>query len=283
MLAHTAVAPAGLWGAWPFDPLVVLALVSAIVAYARGYHRRRWRSAARAASFACGILALAVALLTPLDGAADALFSAHMTQHLVLVVVAAPLLVVGRPVTTVMLGLPAGARRTGARLRGAFTVSGLAGALRKPVVAWTALTISLWGWHTPLLYTAALENDAIHAIEHVSFLLTSMVAWSVALSGRPATALGALGRALFLVATALQGALLGALLLFARTPLYPVHGRGPWLWGLTPLEDQQLAGALMWIPPSVVYLAVAVGILVAAFKTPGLEARPERVRAGVVT
>ena len=283
MLAHTAVTPAGLWGAWPFDPLVMVALVSAVVAYARGYRRRRRRSAAVAASFACGILALSVALLSPLDAAADALFSAHMTQHLVLVVVAAPLLVVGRPVTTMMVGLPAGARRTAARLRGAVTASGLSGALRKPVVAWTLLTISLWAWHTPLLYTAALENGAIHAVEHASFLLTSMLAWSVALSGRPANALGALGRALFLVATALQGAVLGALLLFARTPLYPVHGRGPWLWGLTPLEDQQLAGALMWIPPSVVYLAVAAGILVIAFKTPGIEARPERVRARMVT
>jgi cytochrome c oxidase assembly factor CtaG len=182
-----------------------------------------------------------------------------------------------------MVGLPAGARRTAARLRGAVTASGLSGTLRKPVVAWTLLTISLWAWHTPLLYTAALENGAIHAVEHASFLLTSMLAWSVALSGRPANALGALGRALFLVATALQGAVLGALLLFARTPLYPVHGRGPWLWGLTPLEDQQLAGALMWIPPSVVYLAVAAGILVIAFKTPGIEARPERVRARMVT
>jgi putative membrane protein len=282
MLAHPAVPPAGLWAAWPFEPLVMVALVSAIVAYARGYRRRRRRSAAAAASFAGGILSLAVALLTPLDAAADALFSAHMTQHLVLVVVAAPLLVVGRTVTTMMVGLPAEVRRTAARLRGAVAASDLSGALRNPVVAWTAFTICLWAWHTPLLYTAALENGAIHAIEHASFLLTSMLAWSVALSGRPADALGALGRALFLVATALQGAVLGALLLFARTPLYPVHGGGPWVWGLTPLEDQQLAGALMWIPPSVVYLAVAAGILVAAFKTPGIEARHEGVRAGVV-
>ncbi|HEY8116760.1 MAG TPA: cytochrome c oxidase assembly protein [Actinomycetota bacterium] len=283
MLAHATVAPADLWGAWPFDPLVVFALVSAIVAYARGYRRWRRRSAAAAACFACGILAVAVALLTPLDAAAEALFSAHMTQHLILVVVAAPLLVAGRPVTTVMVGLPAGARRTASRLRRAVAASGLSRALRTPVVAWTVFTICLWAWHTPLLYTVALENGAVHAIEHVSFLLTSMLAWSVALSRRSVTPLGVLGRALFLVATALQGAVLGALLLFARAPLYPVHGRGPWLWGLTPLEDQQLAGALMWIPPSVIYLAVAAGILVAAFKTPSIQARPERVRAGMVT
>jgi putative membrane protein len=164
--------------------------------------------------------------------------------------------------------------------------AGLARALRRPMVAWIVLTITLWAWHTPSLYTVALQHSAAHALEHASLLLASALAWSVALSRGRASALGALGCALLLVASAVQGGLLGAVLLFAGTALYPVHGHGPALWGLTPLEDQQLAGALMWIPPSVVYLGAAAGVFIGSFRAmdraTDVAPRDGRTQTGVV-
>jgi putative membrane protein len=287
MFAHASVAPGGLWRSWPVDPVVTLGVLAGAIAYGRGYRRLRHAGRAsrrgRAAAFAAGLLALAVALLTPLDRAAASLFSAHMIQHLLLMVVAPPLLVVGRPVATALAGLPRPVQRATAGARAAVVATGLPRTLRHPAVAWVALTVALWAWHTPSLYAAALRHEPLHALEHASFLLTSMLAWSLALHPRARDILSALGRALFLIASAVQGGLLGAVLLFASTPLYPVHGGGPELWGLTPLEDQQLAGALMWVPPSAVYLVAAAAVLIGAFRAMDAPTGTERTEAGVMT
>lgn len=282
MLGLTAVGPNEVWGSWSLDPLVGFGLLASGILYARGARRlTRPRSAARAAAFVGGLLAVAAALLSPLDRVSEALFSAHMLQHLVLMVVAAPLLVVGRPLATILLGLPRGVRRQAARLRAA--TAGPIRRLRRPAVAWVVLTIPLWAWHSPALYTAALERAPVHALEHATFLLPSVLVWSIVLRGRPRVLHGVLGRALFLVAAALQGAILGALLLFATSPLYPVHADGPDRWGLTPLEDQQLAGALMWIPPSAVYLVAAAALVFVAFRDVEARTPDERMGAEVVT
>src|ERR687892_144283 len=245
LVAHALVGPGDVWRAWTFDPLVILALVTAAVVYALGSTRLRragrW-SLRRAAAFWAGTVALGVALFSPLDAVAETLFSAHMAQHLLLTVVAAPLLVVGRPVATWLAALPSGSRRTAARARAA--IAFVPRALRRPLVAFGVVTVAMWSWHAPTLYEAALVNEPVHALEHGSFL----------------------------VAYALQGALLGALLVFASTPLYSVHRRGPALWGLTALQDQQLAGALMWIPPAAVYLAAIAAVMFGAFRTMDLRA-----------
>jgi cytochrome c oxidase assembly factor CtaG len=280
MLAHAPVGPGGIWSAWSGDPLVVAGLVVASVLYGRGYVRRRrggtgGPAGRRAFAFAGAIAVIAIALLSPLDAMADALLAAHMVQHLLLIVVAPPLLVTGRPIATAIAGLPRGLRRTVVRVRSAPVVVAIARALHRPVVAWVLFTIALWIWHAPSPYTWAIEHSLVHAVEHASFLLTATLGWSVALRARARAPLGALGRALFLVATAVQGGLLGAILLFAPTALYPVHGGGPATWGLTPLEDQQLAGALMWIPPSAVYLTAAAAILVVAFRSWELRGRAD--------
>jgi putative membrane protein len=280
MLAHAPVGPEGVWSAWSGDPLVVAGLVVASVLYRRGYVRRRRRgtgdaAAWRAFAFAGGIAVIAIALLSPLDVMAEALLTAHMVQHLLLIVVAPPLLVMARPVPTAIAVLPPGLRRISVRVRAAPAIGTIARALHRPVVAWVVFTIVLWAWHAPSLYTWAIEHPVVHAFEHASFLLTATLGWSVALRARVRAPLGALGRALFLVATAVQGGLLGAILLFAPRALYPVHGAGPATWGLTPLEDQQLAGALMWIPPSAVYLTAAAAILFVAFRSWELRGRAD--------
>jgi putative membrane protein len=276
MLASVPVRPEDLWGAWSGDPVVVAGLVVASVLYGRGSAQmRRRRAPWRVAAFAGGIGGIAIALLSPLDALAETLLAAHMVQHLLLIVVAPPLLVLGRSATTVIAGLPPSARRLAVRARVAPGVAAIARAVHRPVVAWVLFTIGLWAWHAPSLYAWAIEHPVVHAVEHGSFLLASALGWSVALRARARAPLGALGRALFLVASAAQGGLLGAVLLFAPAPLYPVHGIGPAAWGLTPLQDQQLAGALMWIPPSAVYLTAAAAILVAAFRSWELRGRAD--------
>jgi cytochrome c oxidase assembly factor CtaG len=223
---------------------------------------------------------LALALLSPLHSASATLLSAHMVQHLLLIVVAAPLLVLGRPGRALVMSLPHSLRRS-------VVAPGLARAthrigrwLNRAVPAWIAFTIALWAWHLPAAYGAAVQSEPIHAVEHLCFLGTAMAAWSVVLRDRPWEGMGALGRALFLLATAAQSGLLGALLLFAPTPLYPVHGLGPASWGLTPLQDQQLAGAIMWIPPGAIYLLVSAVLLLRWFRSMDAGVRPHGVAAG---
>jgi putative membrane protein len=273
LVAHAIVGPDGVWGAWPFDPLVVLAIAGGAIVYAVGYARLRRAgrsSARRAVAFGTGCVVLAIALLSPLDAVARTLFSAHMAQHLLLMVLAAPLLVLARPIATSLAALPPASRR--AAVRAGVAIASAPRALRQPLVAFGIFTVATWSWHAPTLYDGALMHEPVHALEHASFVLASMLAWSVALRPGRGDPSSAFGRALLLVACALQGALLGAVLVFASTPLYPVHRGGPALWGLTALEDQQLAGALMWIPPSAVYLSAIAAVLFAAFRTMDLRA-----------
>jgi len=240
---------------------VVLVMLVAATLYARGSSsrpRRPWRDAA----FAGALLTVATALLSPLDTAADQLFSAHMVQHLLLLVVAAPLFVLAHPVQTISASISGATRRNVLGRRAGRTVLRARRWIRRPAPAWTIATVALWAWHLPTLYQAALEEPLLHAVEHATFLLTAMLVWSVALDVRSGGTLGGLGRCLFLVACAIQSALLGAIVLFAPVVLYPGHGAGPAAWGLTPLQDQQLAGVLMWVPPSGVYLVAAVLIFV---------------------
>jgi putative membrane protein len=269
------VTPRDVWSSWSTEPGVLAPLVVMAVLYARGFVKMRSRGSrgaswTRLACFSGGLAALLVALVSPLDAMSDALFSAHMVQHLVLIVVVPPLLIAGRTLSTSMVGLPSRVRLTAGRIRRRLLP--LKRLAYRKAVAWTLFAIALWGWHLPGPYQAAVREWPLHAIEHLCFLATSSIVWWIALDERSRTAAGTLERALFLVASSLQSAILGAVLLFASRPLYPVHGIGPSLWGLTSLQDQQLAGALMWIPPSAVYLIAAAVLLVRWFHS--LEAPP---------
>src|SRR5439155_14282040 len=128
--------------------------------------------------------------------------------------------------------------------------------------AWLLALVALWVWHLPSLYQAALRNEPIHALEHGSFLGTSVLFWWTALSpgGRRRLPRGA--DVLYVFTGGFQGAALGALLTFASVPLYPFYAHTVGPWGLSPLQDQQLAGVIMWIPSGVIYLAVASGLFV---------------------
>lgn len=273
-LAHTGKPPTPrtLLYDWSVEPAVLFGLAFAIWAYARGL-RALWGRAgvahgirrAQVMAFAAGLVALFVALVSPLDALGAALFSAHMVQHLLLILVAAPLLVLGMPLVTFVWALPRAWRhRLGgwghrSRLRKAWRL------LTQPMIAWVIHVSTLWIWHLPALFQATLHNDAIHALEHMSFLLTALLFWWTVIHPAGRRGMGYGSALLSLFAATLQGSVLGALMTFAATPWYPAYAASTAAWRLTPLEDQQLAGLIMWIPASVLYLLAVAALFVAWF------------------
>jgi putative membrane protein len=250
--------------AWTYDPWIVVPLYACGTLYLIGT-RKLWRHAGhghgvrrwQVACFWTGWTALALALVSPLHWLGERLFVAHMIEHEALMVVAAPLLAVARPIGAVLWAIPQGWR---VRLGGA-AQSALIEApwrlLRNPLVATVVHGIALWAWHMPVLYNAVLADVPMHRLQHASFFFSAVLFWWSLFYG-PLRERGygiAVGCLFF---TSLQSAMLGIFLTLARQPWYPQQGEFAAMCGLTPLEDQQLAGLVMWIPPGLVYLGFAL-------------------------
>ena len=251
---------------WNWNPWILASLALAVFGYIRGL--LRLNSAVRArlfggrryAAFAAGIVTLFSALISPFDILDDQLFSAHMVQHLVLLMIAPPLLIFGRPALACLWAFPLPARRAIGRV---WIRSGLKHAvhvLMSPIFVWLLCSAVLWFWHLPGPYGWALGSESVHAFEHVCFFVTSLMFWSLVLEplGRRRMDYGS--TLLFVATFGVQTGLLGALLTFAGRPLYAAHLSTTASWGLTPLEDQQLAGLIMWIPASLIHLTT-LGVL----------------------
>jgi cytochrome c oxidase assembly factor CtaG len=274
IVAHQTVGPSELAGSWTFEPVLLATLALTAFAYGRGRARLGRRVARpdgrrRAIAFYAGLAVLAAALISPLDALATTLFSGHMVQHLLLMLVAAPLLVHARPTAALVAGLPAGARQASRRLQ-ADPWRAAAHTALNPLVVWTVGTIALWAWHVPALYEAALAHDAVHVLEHASFLGAALLFWTVVLaSGARPLRSGHAGRRgvsrpvamLLVLASSVQSSALGLLLLLAPNALYPVHAPGARAWEVSLLGDQHVAGGLMWGPPTFLYVVV-IGWLV---------------------
>lgn len=257
--------PHDVWTMWR-PPLVLLAAIGLLgVVYARGLRALRRRagpdrvvSPLRARCFAGGLSAIVLAVATPLDLVSAALFSAHMVQHLLLVLVAGPLLALGRAELVLLWAIAPRARRALARgwMRATW-LRAATGWLVLPAAAWLLHTIVLWAWHMPRLYDAAARSEAVHVLEHATFVVTAVLfARPLVVRGaRAAATLAPGGSLLYLFAAAMQSGVLGALLALAGTPWYASHLATTGPWGLTPMEDQQIAGALMWGPAGMAYLA----------------------------
>ena len=264
--AGTVPRPHDLWTTWSFEPAVLAGLTLMGWLYARGVGTL-WRRAGtgrgiprwRAACYFGGLLALVIALISPVDGVGAALFSVHMVQHLLLVMIAAPLLILGDPHIAILWALPRSSRRAIARAwRRRPALRSLWRLTSHPAVTWALHTAALWAWHAPRLYEGAVRHESLHALEHASFFLTALLFWWV-LVGRGARRRLGFGVAiLYLFTASLQSVLLGALLTLARQPWYQVHFGTTAPWGLTPLEDQHLAGLIMWVPAGLIYLAALV-------------------------
>jgi putative membrane protein len=241
-------------GDWPLGaPFVVCLALAAL--YAVG-GRSRTHSRLRAAAFYGGIATIMLALDTPIDAYADRLFWVHMVQHVLLLTVAPPLLVLGRAWPRLWQPLPVPIRRGAARVF-------VAGApLARPSVALVLLSATVGAWHVPALYDATLRNNVVHQLEHLSFVVTAILFWAPVLGAPPLRArLDGARRCLYLVLAIVPGWILAIVLAFAQTPLYSYADRRP--GGISALADQQLAAGVMWIPGSLVYLAAACWALYA--------------------
>lgn len=252
---------------WTFEPGVITALLVTAAAYVVGV-TRLWRAAGtghgvrgrEALAFVGASLALVVALVSPLDALSDTLFSAHMIQHELLILVAAPLAAVSAPLVALLWILPLGGRRAVARAAGAGPIAAAWAILTAPATAWLLHAAALWAWHLPALFDAALASDRVHALQHLAFFGTAVLFWWGILHGRYGRA-GYGAGFVYVFTTALHSGVLGALLTVSPRPWYPAYASAGAAWGLTPLQDQQLAGLIMWVPASVIFLAVGLALL----------------------
>jgi cytochrome c oxidase assembly factor CtaG len=214
------------------------------------------------AAFGGGLVVVLIAFVSPLAALAGALFSAHMLQHLLLMIVAPPLLILGAPLLPLLWALPLPARRAiGQEWKAATSIRYLWQQLTHPVTVWLLSVVTLWVWHLPALYQAALGQVWVHELEHFSFFGASLLFWWLVIQPHGRRRLGYGAGILFIFTTALQSGALGALLTFARVPLYPIYSSSVAGWNMTLLEDQQLAGLMMWIPSGIVYLVAALILL----------------------
>lgn len=282
--AHAHVIAAGNAGAnpleWPFEPFVIVLLAAAAVGYALGYrrlarHSRHGRTqlAHRAAAFSAAIATLFVALCTPLDTLGGALFSAHMVQHELLMIVAAPLAVLGRPLPTWLWVLPPRARLCAARFTRARWLRATWRTATAPVPAWLLHATALWIWHIPRCFDAALASPAVHTLQHASFLVSALLFWRAVFDDAARPARGA-SAALSLFTTMAHTAALGALITLSPGLWYLPYAETTTALGLAPLEDQQLGGLVMWVPAGLAYVAAALALVARWLR------RPTGIRAG---
>jgi putative membrane protein len=244
--------PHDLWVAWSFDPGIVIPLLLTAVLYLRGATAAHGVSRKQQVCFWAGWFLLCTALLSPLHPLGEALFSAHMAQHELLMVAAAPILVLARPMVALLWGLPSAWRRPLGRWSKRKTVQGSWRFFTHPMTAWGVHAAALWLWHIPRLFEATLDNDWIHSAQHVSFLGSALLFWWSLFYAHGKVHYGA--SVLYLFTTAVHTSILGALLTFASTVWYPHYIATTPGWGLTPLEDQQAGGLIMWIPAGLVYV-----------------------------
>ena len=254
---------------WSWEPITIVLLLASLAAYTRGV-RALWRRAGlgcgikrwEAAAFAGGIVSLALALLSPLDWVSSVLFSAHMTQHEILMLVAAPLLVFGRPLQAFHWAFRDHARESIGRWSRRRAVTRTWRALTGPLAVFLMHAAALWIWHVPVLYEAALRSELVHAIQHVSFVGTAGLFWWGMVHGR----YGRIGygiAVLYVFLTALHSSVLGALMALAPAAWYSSHSAAASRWGIDALVDQQLAGLLMWVPSGVVFIVFGLALLAA--------------------
>jgi cytochrome c oxidase assembly factor CtaG len=233
---------------WHFEPMVIAAIVVAVALYWIG---RSTLQRAPAGAFYAGLAAIAVALLSPVDDLADALFSGHMAQHLLLILLAAPLLAISRAGAVLFLALP---RQL--RMPLSHAASWLPRAWR-PVTFWLGFIAIFLFWHLPQAYGWARESEAVHISEHLTLLLSACAFWSVIFASR-ARAPSFAARSLFCVITAFVTDLPAVIMIFSPVAFYTGDPVAVARWGLTPLEDQQLAGLMMWVPASFLFFGAAI-------------------------
>jgi cytochrome c oxidase assembly factor CtaG len=248
---------------WDWEPSVVIGCAALLVAYGAAL---RFRFSKRAGFFVVGTYILFLALVSPLDMLADHyLLSAHMLQHILLMLVVPPLW---------LLGIPRDAAQNLLRWRIARSIERV---LRAPVVAWTMGIGIIWFWHWPRLFDAALASEPIHIVEHLMLLVSAIIFWWPVLGPIEELRLDPLTDVIYVLAACAAQTALGIAIMFTRLGIYPVyaHSRHPSrivsvirdAWGFTPAVDREIGGLVMWVPSCVLYLALLLAAFARAYRT----------------
>ena len=243
----------------PYGFVLLVAITGAL--YARGFKLLHSQMADRfpywrLACFLGGLAILLIAIASPLAAFDDLLLSVHMTQHILLMFAAPPMLLLGAPAVPLLRGLPAAIVRSipgpilkqdAARRAGKF--------ITHPVTCWMVLEVTSWGWHIPWAYQVALRSEWWHEVEHGCFIGAAMLFWWPVIQPWPSVARWSRWTMIpYLLLADLQNTIFSALLTFSGRLIYPFYATAPHIDGITPLNDQVLAGVIMWVPASLVFL-----------------------------
>ncbi|MHC2086076.1 cytochrome c oxidase assembly protein [Methylobacterium sp. CM6244] len=275
--------------AWTSDLRVILPLYGSAILFLIGTVRlwrraghgrgvRRWQ----VACFWSGWTVLALALLSPLHWLGERLFTAHMIEHELLMAIAAPLIVLARPGSAMLWALPARWRGPVVRLPRRLGLAGAWSVVSLPLAATLIHAVALWVWHMPGVYDLVLVSPLAHWLQHVSFLMSALMFWWTLLRG-PARRRGFGAAFVYLFLTSLHTGLLGVLLTVSPRLWYPRQTAAAAEWGLTPLEDQQLAGLVMWVPAGLVYTAAALILMGLWIRHPSSTRHPSPTRRSYAT
>jgi len=263
---------------WDLRLDVTVILATAGILYSLGWWRLRTRTAGkrseaaktnpwqagaawRPVAYVGGLLLLAIALMSPIDVLGAQLFFMHMVQHLFLVMIVPPVLLLANPLPFMLWGLPKNARLAGGRLfsrRSRFRQ--VLKQVTGPGTVWLAFVCVYWGWHDPHAYEWALRKPLAHDLEHITFFLTAMLFWWHVVGAGPRIhrPLSPFARAGYAVSAIPPNMMAGIAFVFASGPVYPYYEAMPRLWGLSAMDDQLIAGLIMWVPGSMMLIVAAL-------------------------
>jgi cytochrome c oxidase assembly factor CtaG len=206
----------------------------------------------RLAAFALGLFVLWVALGSPLAALHHQLLSVHMVQHVLLMAIAPPLILIGAPLEPLLHAIP------GSTIRPAWLR--VRAVVMHPVVCWLAPVVALIAWHVPAVFTLALHGHGWHDVQAATFLATGLLFWSPVVRPSPSFTWPRWSIPLYLFAATLPCDALSAFLVFCGRVVYPAHASGPGVFGLSPLRDQELAGCIMWVAVTLIYVVPAMAV-----------------------
>ena len=266
MLAHVFT-PNAIWSQWNFDPWETFPVLIALGIYGVGLYATGIRavSRARAACFVGGLFLILGVNVSPIHSAAEGMFSIHMIQHQILMLIAAPLIVAGRPALVMALALPLRWRKwtwSVARTKPAAAAGRVA---RNPLAILLVFAAVLWMWHLPGPYEAAVRNNGIHAAEHIMFLGISLGFWAAVMRAGPRRRISYLAAILLIVGTLMLTGWLAAVLTFGGL-VYPLYAQRAMLLGINAARDAQLAGTIMWVPTTLIYFGAFAGLFTRWFR-----------------
>jgi len=274
-----------LLSAWDWRLDVSLVLLTFATLYTIGWWRLRRRSHTpklanikRLAAYWGGLGTLALSLMSPIDALGGQLFFMHMLQHLITIMISAPLLWLGAPFPFLLWGMPPRVRRAVARqFAGKALTRTLLRNITEPSLVWLAFVIIYAGWHDPNLYSLALRRDWVHDIQHITFFGAAMLFWWHVIAAGPRIHRVAIWvRMAMLITIVPVNMVIGIVIANGSEVLYPYYNSVPRIWGFSALEDQMLAGVIMWIPGSMMFF-LALIILLANELRPTADDPPQAI------